>query len=389
MGEPTPSGRTRPVGLPAGLLAGVLAGVLAGPPAVADATPGPGRQGPPPAVTSAAGIEVTTHGVVRARQFNRLDRPEVALAVHAVQRLDQATVVYLSIGSDEPAALTAAPLASTVVEQVGTQLGARYAGGDGLSDVRVVDSAVGEVLTVVPDPAATGALPRPFVSDRTASPTEPGMMTVVYAVLPPLDPDTETVDVQVAYGGLVTDVPVGEGLLEPAREAGAPIPVGTGWPEIDESALGEIPEPDLSRHELEVVTEDLERERTTTETPEEVTVDVAADVLFAQDSADLSPDALGVLGTVAADIDARATGGRVQVVGHTDSQASEAYNEDLSRRRAQAVATVLEGRIRSDVEFVVEGRGEGEPVATNSSPEGRQANRRVAVTFRVAGEEAP
>jgi outer membrane protein OmpA-like peptidoglycan-associated protein len=356
-------------------------------PVTADATPG--GEAPATTVTSAEGVEVTTYGVVRARQFNRAERPEVAIAVHAVRRLADATVVYLSLGSDDPAAFTAGPLASTVVEQVGTQLGARYSGGDGLTDVRVVDATAGEVLTVVPTPEPAGALPRPFVSDRSASPTEPGVMAVAYAVLPPLAPGTETVAVQVAYGGVVTDVPVGDGLLEPALDADEPIPVGTGWPEIDESEFARIPEPDLSRHELAVVSEDLQRARTTTETPEEVTVDVAADVLFAQDSADLSPAALGVLGDVAADIDARAVGGRVLVVGHTDSQASEAYNDDLSRRRAQAVATALDQRLSTEVELVVEGRGEREPVAVNSTPEGRQANRRVAVTFQVAGEEAP
>ncbi|MGF1661192.1 MAG: OmpA family protein [Kineosporiaceae bacterium] len=357
---------------------------------VAATTGPPASTDPPPAsVTSADGVEVTTFGVVRAHQFNRLDRPEVTVAVHAVQRLDDATVVYLSLGSDDPAAFAAASLASTVAEQVGTQIGARYAGGEGLTDVRVVDAEAGEVLTVVPASESAGPLPLPFVSGRSANPPAPGVMTVGYAVLPPLDPDTETVSVQVAFGGLVTDVPVGDGLLEPTVDTGEPIPVGTGWPEIDESALAEIPEPDLSRHELEAVSEDLERTRTTTETPEEVTVDVAADVLFAQDSADLSPGALDVLETVVEDIDARATGGRVLVVGHTDSQASEAYNDDLSRRRAQAVAGALGERLTSDVELVVEGRGEREPVADNSSPEGRQANRRVAVTFQVAGEDAP
>ena len=72
----------------------------------------------------------------------------------------------------------------------------------------------------------------------------------------------------------------------------------------------------------------------------------------------------------------------VDVIGHTDNTGSAEYNQDLSARRASAVAGVLleqgvdPGRVRSF------GRGENEPVATNLTPEGRQQNRRVEVIIR-------
>ncbi len=72
----------------------------------------------------------------------------------------------------------------------------------------------------------------------------------------------------------------------------------------------------------------------------------------------------------------------VDVIGHTDNTGSAEYNQDLSARRASAVAGVLleEGvdpaRVRSF------GRGEDEPVATNLTAEGRQQNRRVEVIIR-------
>ncbi|GAA5079230.1 OmpA family protein [Roseibacterium beibuensis] len=75
----------------------------------------------------------------------------------------------------------------------------------------------------------------------------------------------------------------------------------------------------------------------------------------------------------------------VDVVGHTDNTGSAEYNQDLSARRAGAVAGVLleEGvapaRVRSY------GRGESEPVASNLTPEGRQQNRRVEVIIRPRG----
>jgi outer membrane protein OmpA-like peptidoglycan-associated protein len=72
----------------------------------------------------------------------------------------------------------------------------------------------------------------------------------------------------------------------------------------------------------------------------------------------------------------------VDVIGHTDNTGSAEYNQDLSARRASAVAGVLleagvdPARVRSF------GRGENEPVATNLTPEGRQQNRRVEIIIR-------
>ncbi|MGI3186236.1 OmpA family protein [Nioella aestuarii] len=72
----------------------------------------------------------------------------------------------------------------------------------------------------------------------------------------------------------------------------------------------------------------------------------------------------------------------VDVIGHTDNVGSAEYNQDLSARRASAVAGVLleqgvdPARVRSF------GRGENEPVATNLTPEGRQLNRRVEIIIR-------
>jgi len=72
----------------------------------------------------------------------------------------------------------------------------------------------------------------------------------------------------------------------------------------------------------------------------------------------------------------------VDVIGHTDNTGSAEYNQDLSARRANAVAGVLleagvdPARVRSF------GRGENEPVTTNLTPEGRQQNRRVEIIIR-------
>ncbi len=66
------------------------------------------------------------------------------------------------------------------------------------------------------------------------------------------------------------------------------------------------------------------------------------------------------------------------VTGHTDSRGSEAYNQALSERRAATVAAYLEAAY-PDVNVSSQGMGESVPRETNSTAEGRQANRRVEV----------
>jgi outer membrane protein OmpA-like peptidoglycan-associated protein len=79
---------------------------------------------------------------------------------------------------------------------------------------------------------------------------------------------------------------------------------------------------------------------------------------------------------------------RVRIDGYTDNEGSEAYNVDLSYRRARAVVEYLVGRgvARSRLEY--RGYGPRNPVAPNDSPEGRALNRRVEFTILNEGEAA-
>lgn len=96
----------------------------------------------------------------------------------------------------------------------------------------------------------------------------------------------------------------------------------------------------------------------------------------------MGPDAGKALAKAAAQVNDAANGGGIQIVGHTDSSGSDAHNVDLSRRRAQAVAAALEPLITvPGVKYAVTGRGEAEPVESNSTAEGREKNRRVSVVF--------
>jgi outer membrane protein OmpA-like peptidoglycan-associated protein len=67
------------------------------------------------------------------------------------------------------------------------------------------------------------------------------------------------------------------------------------------------------------------------------------------------------------------------VVGHTDDVGSHDYNQRLSERRAHSVAQYLEGKQVNSLRLATSGKGETQPVASNGTEGGRQANRRVQI----------
>lgn len=69
----------------------------------------------------------------------------------------------------------------------------------------------------------------------------------------------------------------------------------------------------------------------------------------------------------------------IVVVGHTDSTGSDAYNQQLSERRAANVKKLLVQRGVQESRVSIVGFGKSQPVATNAMPEGRQMNRRVEI----------
>ena len=67
------------------------------------------------------------------------------------------------------------------------------------------------------------------------------------------------------------------------------------------------------------------------------------------------------------------------VVGHTDDTGTNAYNQSLSERRALSVARYLESKRVNAMRLATAGKGETQPIASNGSEGGRQANRRVEI----------
>lgn len=117
-------------------------------------------------------------------------------------------------------------------------------------------------------------------------------------------------------------------------------------------------------------------------------VGVASDVSFAVDSSDLRSNAQGTfqkIANVMKDYGKTA----IHVVGHTDSTGADEYNQKLSQRRADSVASFLSSNGVDSSRIVTWGRGETEPVGDNDTKAGRERNRRVDIVIKpiIEGQE--
>jgi outer membrane protein OmpA-like peptidoglycan-associated protein len=86
------------------------------------------------------------------------------------------------------------------------------------------------------------------------------------------------------------------------------------------------------------------------------------------------------LNTVASNLQAYPNS-TIQIVGHTDSDGDAAYNQQLSERRANAVADVLLDAGIPFARIQTFGRGESQPLASNLGPVGKSQNRRVEIVI--------
>ncbi|HEX7872615.1 MAG TPA: OmpA family protein [Sphingobium sp.] len=77
----------------------------------------------------------------------------------------------------------------------------------------------------------------------------------------------------------------------------------------------------------------------------------------------------------------------VDVMGHTDSDGAEAYNQTLSERRATSVADYLSGHGVNSARLATRGFGEMQPIASNETPEGKAQNRRVEIKLVPVTEQ--
>jgi outer membrane protein OmpA-like peptidoglycan-associated protein len=111
-----------------------------------------------------------------------------------------------------------------------------------------------------------------------------------------------------------------------------------------------------------------------------ITLNMPGNITFRTDSADLNASFFSVLDSVSLVVKEYEKT-IIEVAGHTDSTGTAEYNQALSERRSQTVATYLVGKGVMDQRIIRVGAGESRPVATNDTPEGRQLNRRVELTL--------
>lgn len=106
-------------------------------------------------------------------------------------------------------------------------------------------------------------------------------------------------------------------------------------------------------------------------------------ILFDKDAATISSRAEDNLKQVAESINKRYKGGDVRVFGFTDATGSAGHNQELSRQRADAVKNWLSQHGNIDAAHIsMQPEGESNPVASNSTEEGKQQNRRVEIVAR-------
>ncbi|MGH8613953.1 MAG: OmpA family protein [Gammaproteobacteria bacterium] len=156
---------------------------------------------------------------------------------------------------------------------------------------------------------------------------------------------------------------------------------------VTEALADEAATAQLQAHQLEQETRALEQELAAlkAEKTERGYVLTLGDVLFEVDRSSLKPGAQRNLYQLVTFLKEHPQQ-KISIEGHTDSTASDAYNLDLSERRARAVAAFL---VQNGVvleRIMIQGYGESYPKASNDTVAGRQENRRVEIVFTEKGE---
>ena len=112
-------------------------------------------------------------------------------------------------------------------------------------------------------------------------------------------------------------------------------------------------------------------------------INLPGGVTFASDSANISSGFYSALNGIAQSLN-NYPETRIQVNGYTDNTGKDAHNQELSQRRANAVAQYLIGQGVSSSRIIANGFGSSSPIASTSTPDGRLQNRRVEIKILPA-----
>ncbi len=322
-------------------------------------------------------------GQVALKERSETGGPAAVATLHGVRRIPGGTVIYFSVGfpannSDKRPSVFGLDFLSPSYT--------RSTPSTYFANNMLVDATGNKVYTgLIPaGNTAPGQTPDCICNSESLGLPKWGEAVVLDQVVAALPESAQFVDVVIA-GQVIGHVKVDSGPMTPEVDPGKPILVGMGWPKVDQSVVDSSVEPEKSVLDLTVSVADLGQTVTTRTTPKQISVALASDVLFATDMAALSPKATAVLQRAAADVKAAGGAGTLQVVGYTDDTGTTAHNVDLSRRRAAAVAAAIGPLLPAGVHLPISGKGEADPVAPNSTVEGRALNRRVSIVFAPQG----
>jgi outer membrane protein OmpA-like peptidoglycan-associated protein len=111
---------------------------------------------------------------------------------------------------------------------------------------------------------------------------------------------------------------------------------------------------------------------------DQIILNMPSNITFATDQDAIAGSFYGTLNSVALVL-TKFNRTIVDVYGHTDSTGDDTYNLGLSQRRAMSVANYLGAQGVDQRRFSILGLGESQPIASNATPDGRAANRRVEI----------
>ena len=175
-----------------------------------------------------------------------------------------------------------------------------------------------------------------------------------------------------AAAGAVAGLITGDSSLERKKRA----LVGAGLGALAGAGVGNY----MDRQEAKLRAELEKTGVSVTRIGNNITLNMPGNITFATNSADLNAGFFQVLNSVALVVN-EFNQTVIEIAGHTDNTGGDQYNQQLSERRAGAVAAYLGTRnVRSD-RIITVGMGEARPVATNDTEAGRQSNRRVELTL--------
>jgi hypothetical protein len=195
----------------------------------------------PSAAADTAEAEVKILGSTVLSQDMESEAVKATVLVHGVRRISGATVVYYSAGL--PAGAEAQPWSdfnSLAYDRASK-------GSGGLGNVRLVDFGNEKIYAPLVRATDYGS-EQALVSPSSAWPADAagGTFYTFYAVLPELPEDVDRVDVMFGHGDVVHDLPVEEGVLEPATQQEDPLVLGDVWPLIDQTVAARSSAPEDS-----------------------------------------------------------------------------------------------------------------------------------------------